>query len=173
VGSTSSSVLKCKKKNTCSTSFLPSLLPGSTVVLLKIQRGKAGVRPEERLSRSFVLQKPGEVGFFLLSYPQNIVHKSFSWSLLGPIFSSGMSRLTVIAGRDLSLQAGMCSSQCSHLTIKTNLLMLESLSSCSEIFMLLIKFMVHMTSVGNNNGDLLPSSHSVDICNLYTAGSSV
>lgn len=39
--------------------------------------------------------------------------------------------------------------------------------------MLLIKFMAHMTSAGNNNGDLLPSSHFVDSCNLYTAVSSV
>lgn len=39
--------------------------------------------------------------------------------------------------------------------------------------MLLIKFIVHMTSAGNNDGDLLPLSHSVDICNLDTAVSSV
>ena len=74
---------------------------------------------------------------------------------------------------DLPLRVEMCTGQCSGLTIKTNLLMLENLSSYSKVFMLLIKFMAHMTSAGNNNGDLLPSSHSVDICNLYTAVGSV
>lgn len=84
-----------------------------------------------------------------------------------------MSCMNVFAEHDLPLRAGMCTSQGSNVTIKTNLLMLKSLSSYSKVFMLLIKFMAHMTSAGNNNGDLLPSSHSVDICNLYTAVSSV
>lgn len=63
--------------------------------------------------------------------------------------------------------------QCSGLTITTNLLLLESLSSYSDIFMLSIKFMEQMTSADNNNSDLSRSSHSADVCYLYTAVNSV
>lgn len=51
--------------------------------------------------------------------------------------------------------------------------MLESLNPYSKVFMLLIKLMVCMTSAGNNNGDLLPSSYSIVSYNLYAPVTSV
>lgn len=75
----------------------------------------------------------------------------------------------------LQVVISLCEWECvqASAAVLTSLLTLESLSSYSEAFMLLIKFMAHMTSAGNNDGDLLPLSHLVDICNLYTAVSSV
>lgn len=169
-GSTSSFVLNHKKKNIFSPAFLTFLFWGSTAVLLKIQMEKAGVG--KNFPEAFYYRGCGEVGVSFFSCPKEsvcmcLVVWFFLWSLFCPV----LSPMNVFTGCGIPLWDRTCTGQCSRLTIKINLLMLKS--SYSEVFMLLIKFMARITSAGNNSGDLLPSSRSADICNLYTAVNSV
>lgn len=169
-GSTSSFVLNQEKQNTFSSAFLTPLFQESIAVLLKIQMEKTGVGKNFR--ETFYYRGYGEVGVSFFNCPKGSVCMfGFLWSVFCPTFSSILSPMTVFTGCAIPLWDGTCTGQCSRWTIKINLLMLKS--SYSEVFMLLIKFMAWITSAGNNSGDLLPSSHSADICNLCIAVNSV